>query len=155
MMSNLITVTPQQQDNHIIYVCNETNAPYADLAQLSRIFPNVDSRTLRNRLESVQESLIKTAKVQTQGGLQDAVALYPASVVSDLAFEFDLPLAKSMEQVGAAVYMYGLVGYEITPTPSEIRPFDRYFDQMYESGYTKPTAISISMCDAFVVDKKH
>ena len=119
IMSNLIQVTPQQQDTHIIYVCNETNAPYANLAQLERMFPNVDSRTLRRRLDDAARELIKKAVIRSHTREYE-VAVYPASVVSDLAFEFDLPLAKAMARAGAAVYMYGLAGYEIKPTPKTV-----------------------------------
>jgi hypothetical protein len=109
-MANSIQVTAQSQGDHCIYVCNETNLPYVNLAQLKIIFPNVDDRTIRRRLEGVAVSDVKTAEILTNGGLQ-GVALFPSSVVFELAFEFDLPLAKFMGNAGAAVYLYELAGY--------------------------------------------
>jgi hypothetical protein len=113
-MTNLIQVTPVQQDNVVIYVCNETKQPYFNLAQARIIFPNVPDKTLRRRLEGVSKSEVKTAEVLTNGGLQ-GVSLYSVEVLVNLAFEFDLTLAKLITQAGAAVYLYGLAGYEVKP----------------------------------------
>jgi phage antirepressor YoqD-like protein len=64
-------------------------------------------------LQGVQLSEIKTAQVHTLGGLQ-GVQLYPASVILELAFEFDIALAKLMGEAGAKVYLYGLAGYRVS-----------------------------------------
>jgi hypothetical protein len=69
---------------------------------------------LRRRLEEVAQSEVKTATVRAHTREYE-VALYPASVVFDLAFEFDLGLAKQMGSAGAAVYLYGLAGYQVKP----------------------------------------
>jgi phage antirepressor YoqD-like protein len=116
-----ITVAAQQQATHIIYVCNQTKQPYANLAQLERIFPSVSSPTIRRRLEGVSKNLIKTAQVQTPGGIQ-GVKLYPASIVLELAFEFDFALAKLMGEAGVAMYLYGLAGYKVQAVESPKLP---------------------------------
>lgn len=120
-MTNLIQVTPVQKDNHLIYVCNETNQPYFNLAQARIIFPNVPDKTLRRRFEGVSNSDVKKAEVLTSGGIQ-GVSLYPSEFLLDLAFEFDLALAKLMGKAGAAVYLYGLAGYQVKPV--QRLPFD-------------------------------
>jgi phage antirepressor YoqD-like protein len=107
-----ITVTAQQQATHIIYVCNQTKQPYANLAQLERIFPSVSSPTIRRRLEEVSKSELKTAVIRSHTRDYE-VSLYPASVVLDLALEFDIALAKLMAEAGAAMYLYGLAGYRV------------------------------------------
>jgi hypothetical protein len=120
-MSKLIKVTPQQKDDHVIYICDETKQPYFNLAQALIIFPNVSKTTLFRRLEGVSNSDVKIAEIPTNGGLQ-VVPLFPAPVLLDLAFEFDLPLAKLMGQAGATVYLYGIAGYKVQvveePKPS-------------------------------------
>jgi hypothetical protein len=68
--------------------------------------------TLSRRLKLVSESLVKNSEIVTTHGTK-LVSLYPAEVLSDLAFEFDLALAKLMNKAGASVYLYGLGGYEV------------------------------------------
>jgi hypothetical protein len=97
-----ISVTPVQQNNHIIYIDNATNAPYFNLAQAEIIFPNVESRTLRRRLQLVAKSEVKNARIPTTNGIK-LVALYDVEVLANLAFEFDLALAKLMLKAGATV----------------------------------------------------
>jgi hypothetical protein len=111
-MDNKIEVVPQQKDNHVIYICNATKQPYFNLAQARIIFPNVPLTTLKRRLEDVPNSLVKTAVIRANNRDYD-VPLYPAEVLLDLAFEFDLPLAKLMGKAGATVYLYGVAGYQI------------------------------------------
>jgi phage antirepressor YoqD-like protein len=133
MNNSKIQVTAHVQNlngNHnLVYICDETSQPYVNLAQLLIIFPNVDGRTVRRRLQGVSLSSLKTAVVQTAGGLQ-GVALYSAEIVSDLAFEFDLSLAKLMASAGAAVYLYGLAGYQIKP---ELKPEPYDIPQTYSA----------------------
>jgi hypothetical protein len=114
-MTNLIQVTPVQQDNHVIYVCNETKQPYFNLAQARIIFPNVAKTTLTRRLEDVPLSDIKTAEIHANTRVYE-VPLYSVEVLVNLAFEFDLSLAKLITQAGASVYLYGLAGYQVKPT---------------------------------------
>jgi hypothetical protein len=124
--ANQIQVTTQAQGNHVVYICNTTRQPYVNLAQLQIIFPNVSSGTLRNRLGLVQLSVVKNAEIRTSNGVK-LVQLFPASVVSDLAFEFDLALAKLMGSAGATVYLYGLAGYQVKPTVPEqpkLKPYE-------------------------------
>jgi hypothetical protein len=117
-MTNLIQVSAQSQSNHVVYICNITKQPYVNLAQLQIIFPNVPLTTVRRRLELVPLSVVKNAEILTSNGVK-LVPLFPASVVSDLAFEFDLPLAKLMGSAGATVYLYGLAGYQVKPSVPE------------------------------------
>jgi hypothetical protein len=133
-MTNLIQVTPVQQDNHVIYVCNETKQPYFNLAQARIIFPNVPLTTLRRRLELVPFSELKTAEIQTSNGSK-LVPLYTSEVLSDLAFEFDLALAKLMNKAGASVYLYGLAGYAVKPVakpPTQIELMEMWLAQAKE-----------------------
>jgi hypothetical protein len=113
-MSN-ISVTAHEQNGHLIYVCDRTGQPYANLAQCEKIFPDVPKHKLHYRLKGVEKGLVKSAQVQTGGGMQ-GVELYPASVILDLAIEFDQALAKKIGSAGAAVYLYGLAGFRVSPT---------------------------------------
>jgi hypothetical protein len=133
-MTNLIQVTPVQKDDHLIYVCNETKQPYFNLAQARIIFPNVSDKTLRRRFELVSNSDVKKAEIQTSNGSK-LVALYPSSVLFKLALEFDLTLAELMGQAGAAVYLYGLAGYQIklvAKPPTQIELMEMWLAQAKE-----------------------
>lgn len=110
--SNNIQVTTHDRGDHRIFVCNKTNQPYANLAELEKIFPAVPKTTMHRRLKGVPLLLLKVAKIDTDGGLQ-GVPLYPAQVILDLAFEFDLALAKAIGTAGATLYLYGLGGYKV------------------------------------------
>ncbi len=84
-------------------------------------------------MKGVQVSLVKNAEVITAGGVQ-GVQLYPSETLLDLAFEFDLPLAKLMGKAGANVFLYGLAGYEVKPTLAEVKPKslnDILLDEVY------------------------
>ena len=109
-----ISVTAFQKETHTVYVCDATGVPYVNLAQLERMFPNAAKTTLWRRLELVPRVDAKTSVISTSNGSK-LVPLYPPSVVFDLAFEFNQPLAKRMGAAGAAVYMYGLAGYQVKP----------------------------------------
>lgn len=113
-MSNLIKVTPVQStiSDNLIYVCDETKTPWVNLAQLLIMFPNVPRTTIQRRLKLSPLSEVKTSEIPTSNGFKLS-PLYSHSVVSDLAFEFDLALAKLMSQAGAVVFLYGLAGYKV------------------------------------------
>lgn len=116
---DIIQVTARQKEHHIIYICNATQLPYVNLAQMERMFPSAPKTSLRRVLKGVPKELSKKAKIKTAGGLQE-VPLYPAKVVSRLAIKFDIELAEKMLDAGATVYLYGLAGYEVRATRESI-----------------------------------
>jgi hypothetical protein len=109
-----------EQDGLELYIEEGSGLAYAHLKAIARMLGMGDDRTLRRRLEGVALCDVKTAKIQTAGGLQ-GVALYPSSAVFELAMEFNLPLAKAMGACGANVYMCGLAGYQ-TAITSPVKP---------------------------------
>jgi hypothetical protein len=96
-----------------LHIDTETGLAYAHMKAIARMLELEDTRTLRRRLDGVAKEEVKTAEIQTAGGLQGGASLYPASVVFDLALEFKPELAKAMGACGANVYMLGLAGYEV------------------------------------------
>jgi hypothetical protein len=101
-----------EQDGLELWVDESTGMAYAHMKVIARMFGLDDTRTLRRRLEGVAYEGVKTAEVHTAGGIQ-GVALYPSSVVFDLAFEFNIELARAMGSCGANVYMLGKAGYRV------------------------------------------
>jgi hypothetical protein len=102
-----------EQDGLELWVEESTGLAYAHMRAIARMLGlNPTNGTLRGRLEGVQKDMVKTAEIHTAGGIQ-GVRLYPASVVFELAFEFNPKLAKAMGSCGANVYMLGKAGYQV------------------------------------------
>jgi hypothetical protein len=114
MTSNIVRF--DCNDGLEFHVDVETGLAYAHLRAIARMLGLESTGTLQRRLRGVPKEVVKTAEIQTAGGLQGA-PLYPASVVFDLALEFNPSLAKAMGACGANVYMCGLAGYQTTITP--------------------------------------
>jgi hypothetical protein len=116
MASNIVRF--ENNDGLELHVDEETGLAYAHGRAIARMLDGCASRgTIGNRLRGVQKDLVKTAEIQTAGGLQ-GVQLYPASVVFELAMEFNPPLAKAMGVCGANAYMCGLAGYQVPAAPA-------------------------------------
>jgi hypothetical protein len=99
------------------HVDESTGMAYAHVRAIARMLGDCTSLgTINNRIRGVQKELIKTAEIQTAGGLQ-GVQLFPASVVFRLALEFNPDLAEAMGACGANAYMCGLAGYQTAITP--------------------------------------
>lgn len=99
-----------------LYVDQETGRAFAHRAAMKRMFGiGGNDLTLRRRLEGVPKEDIKTAEIQTSGGVQ-GVSLYPSEVVFEMAMEFAPNIAKRMGAAGANVYLCGVAGYKISVT---------------------------------------
>lgn len=117
MTSNIVRY--DGNDGLELYIDEETGLAYAHVKAIERMFAGKTSvGTLNNRLRGAQKELVKTAEIQTAGGMQGA-QLYPASVVFKLALEFNPDLAEAMGACGANVYLCGLAGYQTSITPPQ------------------------------------
>jgi hypothetical protein len=116
MSSNIVKY--DGNDGLEFYVDEATGLAYAHMKAIARMMGMESTRTLERRLQKVSLSDVKTAEIQTTKGLRTA-SLYPASVVFELAFEFNPKLAKAMGAAGANIYMCGLAGYQTAITPPQ------------------------------------
>jgi len=68
--------------------------------------------------QGVNQSQIKTAEIQTPGGIQ-GVNLIPARLVFKWAIKDNPDLAEAMGEAGATVYMHQLAGFKVSSTATE------------------------------------
>jgi hypothetical protein len=116
MTSNIVRF--ENNDGLEFYIDEAAGLAYAHVRAIARMLDGCASLgTINNRIRSVQKEVVKTAEIQTAKGLR-SVQLYPASVVFDLALEFNPALAKAMGAAGANVYLLGLAGYQVSVAPA-------------------------------------
>jgi len=115
-MSNLARF----DQNGIELVINTvTGAAYATQSGYARM-SGKDRTTIVKRCKRCEQNTIKTAEIQTAGGIQGC-ELIPADVVFKWLVRDNVELAETMGSVGATVYLHQLAGYKvssnaITPT---------------------------------------
>lgn len=106
-------------NNGIELVINEqtkeifaTQNGYARMSGLTK-------QAISKRIKGVNQTEIKTAEIQTLGGLQ-GVNLIPASLVFEWSLKDNLDLAKAMGTAGATAYLFRLAGYRIDAQLAEV-----------------------------------
>jgi hypothetical protein len=92
-----------------LVVNTDTGLAYATIRGAARMLDRGES-TIRSAL-GARNAVVINARVQTEGGLQGA-RLIDAETLYDMAFEYNLPLAKKMGAAGANLYMLNLAGYK-------------------------------------------
>jgi phage antirepressor YoqD-like protein len=111
-MSNLVRI--ENNDGLEFHVDSETNLAYASVRATERML-GVKPGTLNMFLKTKEGAMFnatKMATVHTQKGLQ-AAKLFSAEQVFDLAFKYNLELAKRMGAAGANVFLLGMSGYKV------------------------------------------
>lgn len=95
---------------------------------------NAPITSLDRALKSDPNIAVVSAQVPTSQGLR-TVSLYSADTLYDMAFKYNLPLAKQMGKMGANVYLYQLAGYKVSvavepKAPTNLRESSQaYLDQ--------------------------
>jgi hypothetical protein len=119
-MDDLI-VSRFDRDGLELYVDESTGLAYAHQEAIRRML-GIKSRggALHNHLRGVSKDRVKTARIQTEGGVQ-GVLLYSAEVVFEMALEFAPELAKKMGAAGANVFLLGLAGYQLQVAPRAVQ----------------------------------
>lgn len=111
MNTNIVPVYERFESNGLELVVNtNTGKAYATQSAIIRMLETPKS-TVVNALKGVPNQDIKTAEIQTQGGLQGC-RLYSAETVFKLALKYNIDLAEKMGAAGANVYMLNLAGYK-------------------------------------------
>ncbi len=82
---------------------------YASLSAAARML-GISKQAISKKKADNQIDVIN-AEIETDGGMQ-GVNLIDSETLYDMAFEYNLPLAKKMGAAGANVYMLGLAGYK-------------------------------------------
>ncbi len=113
-MNNL---TRFDNDGIELVIDTQTGEAFASQAGYARM-SGVNYTTIKKRVERIKGGdsfVLKTAEIQTAGGLQE-VTLLPADLIYEWAFQDNLRLAKLMGKTGATVYMHQLAGFKVTST---------------------------------------
>lgn len=114
-MTNL---TRYENDGIELVIDNSTGEAFATLAGYARM-ANLAKNALANRLsrgyKGVHKKDLKTAEIQTAGGLQ-GVHIIPADIIFDWLLDDNTELARAMGKAGATVYLHQLAGYKIEST---------------------------------------
>jgi len=111
-MSNLVRI--ENNDGLEFHVDTDTNLAYASVRATERML-GVKPGTLNmfwKTKEGAKFHAAQTTEVQTQQGLQ-AAKLFSSEQVFDLAFKYNLELARRMGAAGANVFMLGIAGYKV------------------------------------------
>jgi hypothetical protein len=82
---------------------------YASLSAAARML-GISKQAISKKKADNQIDVIN-AEIETDGGMQ-GVNLIDSETLYDMAFEYNLPLAKKMGAAGANVYMLSLAGYK-------------------------------------------
>ena len=122
-----MNLTRFDNDGIELVINTQTGESFATQAGYARM-SGIAYSTVRKRVERLKGSdfvALKSAEMQTAGGLQD-VTLLPADLVYDWMCEDNLRLAKVMGKTGATVYMHQLAGFKVSSTatvvPQEPKP---------------------------------
>jgi Phage antirepressor protein KilAC domain len=105
------------QDGLELVINTATGEAFASQRATARML-GVDPVILR-RLRGEDKLAIKTAEINTPGGLQ-GVSLITAQDIFKLAVKYNPELAIKMGTAGATVYVYGLAGYSIKPVEKPV-----------------------------------
>lgn len=108
----------QRYDNNglELVIDDSTGEVFATIRGYARMV-NKNESSIRSRLGARDDEL-KTAEIPTNKGIQGA-RLIPESLITEWIVKDDPELATQMLRAGVRVYLYGIAGYEIKPTPKE------------------------------------
>jgi phage antirepressor YoqD-like protein len=106
-MTNLIRI--ENNDGLEFHIDTATNLVYASIRATARMLGVEASTISRN---PVAQMCNKKAEILTTQGMR-SVSLLSAPQVFELAFKYNLELAKRMGAAGANVFMLGLSGYKV------------------------------------------
>ncbi|HLO51628.1 MAG TPA: hypothetical protein VK211_24655 [Kamptonema sp.] len=123
-MTNL---TRFDQDGIELVIDTATGAAYATQSGYARM-SGKDRTTIVRRCKGCERNTLKTAEVETAGGIQGC-ELIPANVVFKWLMRDNVELAEMMGSVGATVYLHQLAGYKISS--SAIAPTSPALPQTY------------------------
>ena len=108
----MTTLTRFDQDGVELVIDTATGAAYATQSGYARM-SGKDRTTIVKRCKGCEQNTVKTAEIQTLGGLQGC-ELIPADVVFKWLMKDNVELAETMGSVGATVYLHQLAGYKIS-----------------------------------------
>lgn len=109
---NEFNFIPFKNEDLELIVDTNSNQAYASISAIARML-NVNKGTLHRELnKAVANYKSITAQIQTGVGLR-SVALYTSETVFELAFRYNIELAKKMGAAGANLYMLNLAGFKI------------------------------------------
>jgi hypothetical protein len=123
----MTTLTRFDQDGIELVIDTATGAAYATQSGYARM-SGKDRTTIVKRCKGCEQDAVKTAEIQTLGGLQGC-ELIPADVVFKWLMRDNVELAETMGSVGATVYLHQLAGYKISS--SAIAPVTHALPQTY------------------------
>lgn len=104
-----------------ILIDTATGEAFASINGYVRMANSVSRQAIQQRLQGGKVEGVKTAEIETEGGLQEA-RLIPAKVVYRWLMKDNPELAVEMGEVGATVFMHKLAGYQITSTAVAPQP---------------------------------
>ena len=123
------------QDGLELVIDTQTGEAFATVSGYARMSGKA-LFTISERSKGVRSESIKTAQIQTPGGLQ-GVRLIPESVISDWVVSDNPDLARQMLKVGVRIFLYGVAGYEVKagePQPQpELPPADIRIVELYNA----------------------
>jgi hypothetical protein len=107
---NIVSNFVQLESNGLEFVVEtDSGLAYASVSAAARMLDRNES-TIRTALTS-RNIATKEAQIQTTTGFKTS-RLLASDDIFDLAFEYNLPLAKQMGKAGANLYILGLAGYK-------------------------------------------
>jgi phage antirepressor YoqD-like protein len=107
----------ENNDGLEFHIDTKTSLAYASVSASARML-GVNESTVRRNPTIVQAALtgVKTARTVDQKGGKQSVLL-SSDQVFELAFKYNIELAKQMGAAGANVFMLGLAGYKVQVAP--------------------------------------